>query len=310
MTVWMDGLCAALAVGAFGAAVVFEPVAHAAEGRPMAVATNLAYPIFDLVMVAMIVAVMTLRGWRFDRTFALLLAGVVAFWVADSVYLVQTANGTYTTGGPYDMGWWLGLVLISAAAWQPVTSARAAHREATIAIVMPVAFAALAVAVLGYGSLDSAQRRPARRRSGLRLARRPSSARLVLTFRAHAAMLRVSRHRGAQRRAHGPAATAARCRSTSRTRSRDAEQGIPAVLVLFDLDGFKHYNDSFGHQAGDALLVRMGGALERDLGGAGRAYRMGGDEFCALLRPGLQPIAPDGRQRGAGARPSTARASR
>src|SRR3954465_6816187 len=64
-TVWMDGLCAARAGGAVGAAAVFYPVASAAEGRPLAVATNLAYPIFDLVMVAMIVAVMTLRGGGF-----------------------------------------------------------------------------------------------------------------------------------------------------------------------------------------------------------------------------------------------------
>jgi diguanylate cyclase (GGDEF)-like protein len=288
-TVWMDGLCAALAVGAVGAAVVFAPVAHAAEGRPMAVATNLAYPIFDLVMVAMIVAVMTLRGWRFDRTFALLLAGVVAFWVADSVYLVQTANGTYTTGGPYDMGWWLGLVLISAAAWQPASSARTARREATITIVMPVAFATLAVAVLGYGSLRGHHIGP------LAVALACGSlamvlGRLVLTFRAHAEMLSASRLE-----ARNDALTGLPNRRALQADLEDAltqtERGVAAVLVLFDLDGFKHYNDSFGHQAGDALLVRMGASLERQLGDSGTAYRMGGDEFCALLFPGLQPAA-------------------
>jgi two-component system, cell cycle response regulator len=289
-TVWMDGLCAALAVGAVGAAVVFEPVAHAAEGRPLAVATNLAYPIFDLVVVAMIVAVMTLRGWRFDRTFALLGAGVVAFWVADSVYLVQTANGTYTTGGPYDAGWWLGLVLISMAAWQPASSVRAAHRESTITIVMPVAFATLAVAVLGYGSLRSHHVGP------LAVALACGSlamvlGRLVLTFREHSEMLRTSRHE-----ARNDALTSLPNRRALQLDLDDAlaetERGIPTVLVLFDLDGFKHYNDSFGHQAGDALLVRLGAALARHLGARGGAYRMGGDEFCALLRPGLQPIDP------------------
>ena len=290
MTVWIDGLCAALAVGAVGAAVVFEPVAHAAEGRPLAVATNLAYPIFDLVVVAMIVAVMTLRGWRVDRTFALLGAGVIAFWVADSVYLVQTANGTYTTGGPFDAGWWLGLVLISLAAWQPATAARAAHRESTMTIVMPVAFATMAVAVLGYGSLRS------HHVGALAVGLACGSlamvlGRLVLTFRAHSAMLSASRHE-----ARNDALTGLPNRRAMQVDLEDAladaERGIPGVLVLFDLDGFKHYNDSFGHQAGDALLVRLGGALERDLATRGAAYRMGGDEFCALLRPGLQPVAP------------------
>jgi two-component system, cell cycle response regulator len=56
----------------------------------------------------------------------------------------------------------------------------------------------------------------------------------------------------------------------------------PAVLMLFDLDGFKTYNDTFGHLAGDALLTRLGRALEHAVAAYGRAYRLGGDEFCVL----------------------------
>jgi diguanylate cyclase (GGDEF)-like protein len=55
-------------------------------------------------------------------------------------------------------------------------------------------------------------------------------------------------------------------------------------LVLFDLDGFKQYNDSFGHPAGDALLVRLGTQLGQAAASRGAAYRMGGDEFCAVCR--------------------------
>jgi diguanylate cyclase (GGDEF)-like protein len=54
------------------------------------------------------------------------------------------------------------------------------------------------------------------------------------------------------------------------------------LLALFDLDGFKEYNDTFGHPAGDALLARLGDRLTRTLDGIGTAYRMGGDEFCVL----------------------------
>jgi two-component system cell cycle response regulator len=59
----------------------------------------------------------------------------------------------------------------------------------------------------------------------------------------------------------------------------------PFVLVLFDLDGFKHYNDTLGHLAGDALLARCGRALRDAVTGMGGAYRPGGDEFCVLLAP-------------------------
>ncbi len=57
----------------------------------------------------------------------------------------------------------------------------------------------------------------------------------------------------------------------------------PLVLMLFDLDGFKSYNDTFGHLAGDALLARIGGKLAAAAAPYGAAYRLGGDEFCAVL---------------------------
>jgi diguanylate cyclase (GGDEF)-like protein len=62
------------------------------------------------------------------------------------------------------------------------------------------------------------------------------------------------------------------------------KEPAPAVLVLFDLDGFKAYNDSFGHPAGDALLRRVGQRLASAVAPYGSAYRLGGDEFCVLAR--------------------------
>ena len=67
--------------------------------------------------------------------------------------------------------------------------------------------------------------------------------------------------------------------STALPRATDAE---PLILALFDLDGFKQYNDTFGHLAGDALLTRLGERLSAALEGVGTAYRMGGDEFCVV----------------------------
>ncbi len=66
----------------------------------------------------------------------------------------------------------------------------------------------------------------------------------------------------------------------------DATEERPIVLALFDLDGFKQYNDTFGHQAGDSLLTRLGERLEMATDGRALAYRMGGDEFCVLGRAG------------------------
>jgi diguanylate cyclase (GGDEF)-like protein len=51
--------------------------------------------------------------------------------------------------------------------------------------------------------------------------------------------------------------------------------------MMFDLDGFKQFNDWHGHPAGDALLRRLGERLSAAVHPA-RAYRMGGDEFCVI----------------------------
>jgi diguanylate cyclase (GGDEF)-like protein len=65
----------------------------------------------------------------------------------------------------------------------------------------------------------------------------------------------------------------------------------PLLLILCDLNGFKAYNDTFGHPAGDALLARLGAALSSTMAGRGHAYRIGGDEFCVLSRPGRDGVA-------------------
>lgn len=63
------------------------------------------------------------------------------------------------------------------------------------------------------------------------------------------------------------------------------------MLAMFDLDGFKSYNDTFGHGPGDDLLAALGGRLGEAMGGRASSYRMGGDEFCILAKAG--PVDAD-----------------
>jgi diguanylate cyclase (GGDEF)-like protein len=69
---------------------------------------------------------------------------------------------------------------------------------------------------------------------------------------------------------------------------REATERDALILALFDLDGFKQYNDTFGHPAGDALLTRLSERLRAVTEGAATVYRMGGDEFCLLGRVGSE----------------------
>ncbi len=92
---WLDGLIAALAVAALGTAVIYDKVLSTTGGPSLVVATNLAYPLADLLLLSLIVAMFALTGWRFDGTWAFVAAGYAVFAVADSIYLYQTAVDRY-----------------------------------------------------------------------------------------------------------------------------------------------------------------------------------------------------------------------
>ena len=63
-------------------------------------------------------------------------------------------------------------------------------------------------------------------------------------------------------------------------------EGTPITAAYIDLDHFKQVNDEYGHEAGDALLVRVAAVLAARLRSSDIAARLGGDEF-ALLLPGM-----------------------
>lgn len=70
----------------------------------------------------------------------------------------------------------------------------------------------------------------------------------------------------------------------SREKRRAQREGKPLSLALVDIDYFKNYNDTFGHEAGDATLRRVANAIAHSVGrGSDVAFRYGGEEFAVLL---------------------------
>jgi diguanylate cyclase (GGDEF)-like protein len=54
-------------------------------------------------------------------------------------------------------------------------------------------------------------------------------------------------------------------------------------LLILDIDNFKQVNDTFGHEAGDQLIIKFGEALKTCLRNSDFIARLGGDEFCVLF---------------------------
>ncbi len=280
-TTWVDGVIAALVVGALAAAVVFEAVLHTVGGRPLSIATNLAYPLGDMLLLLLVVTAYAIRRWRPDRSAVMLGAGIMCFWTADSLYLVLTAQSTtYTEAGALDVVGWLGFLLAALAAWEP--SRPGVVEEDMGNITIPIGFALVGLGLLVYAGVAHVNLL-AVALAGLALI--GVIARLIITWRENVRMLSASR-RDAMSDALTGLGNRRRLMLDLEQRFARAGDSPPFSLVLFDLDGFKLYNDRFGHPAGDALLRRVSGHFAHALAPYGGSYRIGGDEFCALVDVG------------------------
>jgi two-component system, cell cycle response regulator len=276
---WLDGVIVGTAVAALAAGLAIDPIVDAGtSGDTAAVATNLAYPIADVTLLILILAASALAGWRGGRAWLLLGAGLATLALSDGAYLLESAKGSYSDSGLVNAAWPLGGLLLAGAAWTPRGTA-GPRLTGMRMIVLPTLAAIAATALQAY---DHFHRVPdvAALLSILTLI--GVAIRMGLTFRANQQILASTRLDAlsdaltslGNRRSLMNDLVPAAAMPASRNRIR--------VLVLFDLDGFKAYNDSFGHPAGDALLARLGGRLAGAVAPYGGAYRLGGDEFCVL----------------------------
>ena len=64
---------------------------------------------------------------------------------------------------------------------------------------------------------------------------------------------------------------------------RTIRYGRPLTLAFFDLDSFKPFNDTYGHQEGDHILRLVGQVMKQALRNLDQAFRLGGDEFAFIM---------------------------
>ena len=294
IAIWLDGLIGGLAAATVGAALVLPPILHSAHGDAASLGVALAYPIGDLLLLAFALSALAMTGWRPGRVWLLIAAALVVTAVADSAYLYQTATDTYSVENWTQSLWPLSAVLLALAAWTPWPRPARRRVEGWRLVSVPSLSLLAALGVLAYGNLPTVQLTP----TALVLAAATVLAvcvHLVATVRENVAMLAGSRRLALTDPLTG-LGNRRLLMEDLQVACRRAGAGETWDLVLYDLNGFKRYNDTFGHPAGDALLARLSDKLRTVVAPHGTAYRMGGDEFCALLRDSsehLDVLVPD-----------------
>ncbi|MDX6585795.1 MAG: hypothetical protein QOI31_268 [Solirubrobacterales bacterium] len=276
---WFDGMIGALAAAAVATALLSPALVGLTKGDPSAVLTNLAYPLGDLLLVSFVVGALAVSGFRGAGALVAVGAGLLIWSLGDAFYLYQVATDTYN-GGIIDLGWPIGALVIAFGAYRSTSSPLGQRLGYRSAILLPVGFGLLAAAVLAwdhYSELSGAS---------VWLAEATILAvlvRLGMSFRENNRLVAELHDDSITDVLTGLGNRRGLSITLGRVLAREGHDPMPYFFALLDLDGFKFYNDSFGHPAGDLLLRRLGENLSNDVPLDDSVFRLGGDEFCVLM---------------------------
>jgi two-component system, cell cycle response regulator len=280
ISMWLDGLIAGLGAACVAAALVLPPILNSATGVHSSIVVSLAYPIGDILLMMFAVGALSITGWRAGNLWLPIAASMLISGIADSTYLYQTATNSYRSGTWIECLWPLAAILLATAAWTPSARLRPRQMKSWQMMSVPALALISSLGVLVYGNLG-----PQLTLTALILAAATVLAvgvHLIFTLRENLALLAHSRRLSLTDPLTG-LGNRRLLMNDLRLACKTAHSEEPWGLVLYDLDGFKLYNDTFGHPAGDTLLVRLSERLKCAVEPHGTAYRMGGDEFCVLF---------------------------
>jgi diguanylate cyclase (GGDEF)-like protein len=285
-SLWLDGIVGALALAALASQFVLPRILAGTGGSFSSVLGDVIYPLGDLLLIGFVIGVLAITGWRPGRVLATVAVGLALGAAADVLSLYWSATG-HTGSSFFDSLWPASAVVLGCAAWQPSRPSAVIGLQGRRLLVFPLGFAGAALGLLALQALSPLQG-AAYVLAVLTIA--GAVVRMGLTFSENLALVDRSRQEALTDQLTG-LGNRRRLLLALGDALQSATERAPWALLLFDLNGFKSYNDTFGHPVGDALLARLGGQLAEAAAPEGGAYRLGGDEFCVLTR--LQARSPE-----------------
>jgi diguanylate cyclase (GGDEF)-like protein len=278
----IDAVVVALTVAAVATALTSGPSEPATAGPQATALTGTAYPVGQLLLLALTAGSLAILGWRTERRWALLVAGLVLYALANVIYLFKLLHGSYTEGTWIDLCWPGAFLLIAAAAWTSGTHPGLRPKIGRAPLLLPVA---CTIVALGVTVLADGDRLPVVLAA---LSLTAVAARFAVTFRDVSAMAQNHHHAMtdeltglSNRLAVATALTAATFDEPGSTRWD--RRGAKLGLVLLGLDQFQEIADSLGRSVSDELQYRVAHRLSRSVRPADLLARVGDDEFALLL---------------------------
>lgn len=270
---------------------LIRPAADDATGSVLARAVAIAYPVGDLMLLAILARVMTADGWRTPAV-RLLCGALLAFLIGDSAWaLVNNNNWNVSNfvasvlGEPFVFAY----ALLGAAALHGSAGGLSAPAPESDERMSRVLLGCLTLASLVAPSILAAEALSGRVIDGVAIAVCSAQLSLLIVWRAAYLVRHVQRQSQRLRDlALEDPLTGLPNRRALQTYlagalQRARREGHPICLALLDLDRFKHFNDEYGHTAGDHLLKSSAASWARQVRGTDMLARVGGEEFVLVL---------------------------
>ncbi|MGO9487434.1 MAG: putative bifunctional diguanylate cyclase/phosphodiesterase [Solirubrobacteraceae bacterium] len=282
---WLDSAVAGLGAAAVCAAFAFHSVLSATGGNGLGVATNLAYPVGDLLLLGLVVGSTAMLSGRKKTPWVLLALGMGLNVAGDTFNLLGSASGAVHVGAVVNgVAWPVSILVMSAAMWVPTGYTNPLLLPKPPGFLLPGLAALASVIVLLVGALgDGAVNGVAVGLAGLTLA--AVGVRLAMSVRSLRSLTARHEHHSVTDYLTGLGNRRYLFQLLdaffAETNGSNAPRGL--AFLFIDLNRFKEINDSFGHGAGDEILRHMGERLSGALKSTDALVRLGGDEFAAVL---------------------------